>query len=97
MGGGIIDILDPTGQPKEQPTGLAPRVQGLGGRTLGLITNSWRSFDIMAGHFEEMAKDRYEVREVMRTINPDVSSPTPKDTLNVLVDKADAAIVGMGH
>ena len=33
----------------------------------------------------------------MRTINPDVSSPTPKDTLNVLVDKADAAIVGLGH
>ena len=97
MSGGIIDILDPTGQPKEQTTGLAPRVQGLGGGTLGLITNSWRSFDLVAGHFEEMAKDRYEVREVMRTINPDVSSPTPKDTLNMLVDKADAAIVGMGH
>ena len=97
MSGGIIDILAPTGQPKEQTTGLAPRVQGLGGGTLGLITNSWRSFDIVAGHFEEMAKDRYEVREVMRTINPDVSSPTPKDTLNMLVDKADAAIGGMGH
>ena len=51
----------------------------------------------MVGHFEEMARDRYEVREVMRTINPDVASALPKDTLNLLVDKADAAIVGMGH
>ena len=97
MAQGKISILDPTAPSNTQDSGLAPRVGGLGGGTLGLISNSWRSFDVVSNHIEQMAKERYEVREVMRTINPDVSSPTPKDTLNILIDKSDAAIVGMGH
>ncbi len=97
MTGKTIKILDPTARPKAEDTGLAPRVPGLGGNTLGIISNAWRSFDIMAGHFEETARDRYEVREVMRTVNPHLSSPIPEDTLNILVAGADAAIVGIGH
>ena len=92
-----IMILDPTASPKAGDMGLAPRVPGLGSRTMGIVSNVWRSFDTMAEHFEQEALDRYEVREVMRTVNAVVSSPLPEDSLRMLVSKADAAIVGMGH
>jgi hypothetical protein len=93
----MIKILDPTARTKVDDTGLAPRVSGLGGSTLGIVSNVWRSFDVIAEHLGEVSRDRYEVREVMRTINPHISSPITEDTLNMLVAKADAAIVGMGH
>ena len=92
-----VRILDPTAQSKTRDTGLSPRLDGLGGRSLGIISNAWRSFDAMAGFFQEMATDRYEVREVMRTVNPHLASATPEDTIVELVDRADAAVVGMGH
>jgi hypothetical protein len=97
MNGEMMKILDPTGRPRSRDTGLAPRAPSLGGSTLGVITNVWRSFDVVASHFEQIARERYEVGEIMRTINPDLSSPIPEDTLNVLVGRADVAIVGMGH
>ena len=97
MSGKMIKILDPTARPVAGDAGLAPRVVSLGGNTLGIVSNAWRSYDAMAKHFEEIAKDKYEIREVMRTINLDLSSPLSEDTLNALVAKADAAIVGIGH
>ena len=92
-----IKILDPTAPSRAAVAKMASRASGLGGSTLGIVSNLWRSFDIMAAHFEELAKDRYQVREVMRTINPNLANPILEDTLNALVAKSDAAIVGMGH
>lgn len=97
MSGSMIKILDPTAPLEAEETGLAPRMAGLGGKALGIHSDTWRSFDVMAGHFEEIAKEKYEIREVMRTINPNMSSPAPQDTFNMLVAKSDAAIVGLGH
>ena len=97
MSGKMVKILDPTARPSAEDAGLAPRVSSLGGHALGIVSNVWRSFDVIAGYFEEIAGDKYEVREVMRTMNPDLSSPIPEDTLNALVPRADSAIVGMGH
>ncbi|MCE2463443.1 MAG: hypothetical protein J4F46_05975 [Dehalococcoidia bacterium] len=97
MSGKIIKILDPTAHPMVGDVGLAPRVVSLGNNTLGVVSNAWRSYDVMANHFEEIAKDKYEIREVMRTVNLDLSGPLIEDRLNALVEKADAAIVGMGH
>ena len=97
MSGKMIKILDPTAHPVVGDAGLAPRVVSLGGNTLGVVSNAWRSYDVMANHFEEIAKDKYEIREVMRTVNLDLSGPLLEDRLNALVAKADAAIVGVGH
>ena len=93
----MIKILDPTAHPIVGDAGLAPRVASLGRNTLGVVSNAWRSYDVMANHFEEIAKDKYEIREVMRTINLDLSGPLPQDSLSALVAKVDAAIVGIGH
>jgi len=58
MSGKTTKILDPTAHPMVGDAGLAPRVVSLGNNTLGVVSNAWRSYDVMANHFEEIAKDK---------------------------------------
>ncbi len=92
-----MKISDPTARPVTGDTGLAPRLPVLEGHALGIVSNQWRSIDVMASHFERIAREMYQVREVIQAVNPDLFNPTPEDVLGGLVDRADAAIVGIGQ
>lgn len=93
----MIRILDPVATAREVKEGPAPRVAAIGGRSVGMLSNGWRSWDVMLGRLSEIAVEKYEAREVLSRKNPNASSATPKDTMEELVSEVDAAIVGIGH
>ena len=90
-------IVDPVSQPVSDDRGVAPRVDTLSGKALGFISNGWRSFDAIADQYSKVALEKYEVSEVVYRKNPSAASATPKDAIEELVSRTDAAVVGIGH
>lgn len=61
----LIEVLDPTEEgPKEART-LAPRLEDLNGRTAG-FRMQWTRFDVFMDRFEELFRERFAPREVLR-------------------------------
>ena len=96
MGMGTIRIFDPVSKPREQREKLAPRVSTISGKSFGIISNGWRSFDVMAARYAELAIEKHEARESVYRKNPSAASATPTAAMDAIAG-TDAAIVGIGH
>ena len=97
MSTATIRILDPVGQPKQRDTGVTARPATLSGKVLGLLSNGWRSFDLIAERYASVAQGRHEVRDVLMRQNPSAASATPKQSMEELIQGSDAIVVGVGH
>ena len=96
MGTSTIRILDPKSDSLREATAMTERAPTISGKTLGLLSNGWRSFDNILDHYTVIAKEKYEAGEVLARKNPNASSSTPRPTLEELAS-VDAAVVGIGH
>ena len=82
-----------SGAPKHT---LAPRLDTIAGKTIGLINNAWRSVDITYKVFHQILCEKYEVAEVIEKRKPSASTPMPQDAFDELATRADAVIVSLG-
>ncbi len=61
----LIEVLDPT---EEGPKGarlLAPRLEDVNGKTVG-FRMQWTRFDVFMDRFEELFRERFAPKEVLR-------------------------------
>lgn len=74
---------------------LAPRIDGLAGKTIGIVNNSWRCMNIIV---DEYAKVLYEsgVAEIIEK-KTTASQRLPVAQMDDLVATCDAVIVGIGN
>ena len=97
MAANTIRILDPFSPPRAAKGEAAARVGSMRGKTLGLLSNGWRSFDVMLAHIAGEAVQRQGVGAVVSRKNPNSASTTPKATMEELAANTDAVVVGVGH
>ena len=96
---GSIDILSPVALGPTESRPLAPRIDTLAGRVLGIrIDHAWRSWWYAADEIERLARTRLGVRDVV-VFDPESRIGRPEDESAKVVAFArtvDAAVVGLG-
>ncbi len=75
---------------------LAPRIDSLNGKVIGLLANGWRSLDYSYEEFKKLLEEKYEVAEVIIKRKPG-SSPLPIEELEDVAARADAVISALGN
>jgi hypothetical protein len=94
-----IDILSPVALGPAESKPLAPRVAGLGGRTLGIrIDHAWRSWWQAAAEIERLARELLGVRDVV-VFDPESRIGRPEEEsakVGAFARTVDAAVVGLG-
>ena len=94
-----IEVLDPTALGPQEYLQLAPGLQELRGRVLGLRADrTWRSFSVFTEVIRAAAPTRWGVREVV-DFDPGIRIGTTEEERRKVagfVRAVDAAIVGLG-
>ena len=93
---GVIKILEPVAALKEETGGHVALPGTLVGKTLGLLSNGWRSFDVLMREYEKLALDKHGVAKVINRRHWNASGPAPVEYIEELT-KSDVAFVGLGH
>ena len=75
---------------------LAPRLETLSGKTIGLINNDWISLDLTYEELQALLRGKHEVGDIIEKRKLK-SSPLPPADLKELAEKADAVISALGN
>lgn len=90
-----ITVLDPTPGTAKQPVALAPPLDTLDGRSVGLLDNGKFNVHAFLDHVEQILRDEYGVREVVRRRKPNQNAPVRPEMLADLT-ACDAVISAVG-
>lgn len=91
-----VELMDPRGSLQVGQTTRSPRLDGLDGKTLGLLNNGKPHFDLFLADLEKLLRAEYPSIEIVQRMKPVVPRPVPKDMFTELAQKCDAVITGIG-
>ena len=89
-------ILNPVAGPRAASGATMPLIDNLAGKTIGILSNHWKSMDRMAAHFAARLKEAYGVANVRFYDVPINGAMTDKVKAAAIAD-CDAAIVGLAN
>lgn len=92
----MITILDPTAPPPGDRVKLPEPLSRLEGSVLAVLTNRWKSMDLMAERFAQRLPADYGVADVVIETIP-VASAAPASVLDSVAARAHAAVVGLAN
>lgn len=92
---GNYTLLNPTSQSDVTEKYLAPRLESLDGKVLGLLDITKNGSDIFLDRVEELIQERYNIADVVRVKKPTFSRPAPVELLINLAEQADFVIEGL--
>ena len=99
MMSGNIELLIPAGEhsysPGQSKPRLAPRLDSMAGKTIGILSNSWQCMTVVTDEFRNLLMRDFGVKEVIRFDSP-LTLALPEHLMKDAVERCDAAIVGMG-
>ena len=90
-----LRVLDPTWEERAAGFALAPRLPGLEGATVGVISNGKKGTAPFFDHLAGLLRTRYGVADVVMRVKGSFSAPAERG----IVDEAaqwSAAIAGVG-
>jgi hypothetical protein len=90
-----IIVLDPTSASELSQRDLAPRLDSLAGRRVGLLDNRKANADTLFDLVEGILREKHGVESFVRRQKPDFSRPAPPEMLDDLRG-CDAVITGVG-
>ena len=93
---GQVTVYLPDVDQEDRKKRVAPRLDTLAGKTIGLLNNGWRSLDITYREFDRVLREKFEVSRVIEKRKAVPSRPMPEQDLKELIADADGVIVGLG-
>ena len=90
-----VTLLDPTSQGDVSAKFLAPRLDSLDGKVMGLLNITKNGSDIFLERVEELMRERFELADVIHVKKPTFSRPAPMDLLVNLAERADFVVEGL--
>ena len=90
-----VTLLDPTSQGDVSAKFLAPRLDRLDGKVMGLLDITKNGSDIFLERIEELMRDRFDLGDVIHVKKPTFSRPAPPELLAELAERADFVIEGL--
>ena len=93
-----MKICDPTGvtSKKRDCHASSPSMGGLAGKTVGILSNLWPSYEGMIVRFREQLVDEHQVSRVNYYEIPRTRAASD-ELLQRVASECDAAIVGLGN
>jgi len=91
----VIEYLDPV-SPNLDKKLYVPAVGALEGKTIGFLSNGWRSYNAMGEHIERVLRERFGIAAMRRYPIPTSCAPPP-GLLDQVAAECDAAVVGMAN
>jgi len=85
-------LLDPTDKVEREQKAFAPRLDTLAGKTIGLLDISKSKGAFFLDRVEEVLREQYGVKDVLRRMKPTVTRPAPAPLKAELTEKCDALI-----
>ncbi len=85
-------LLDPTDKVERAAKAFAPRLDTLAGKTIGLLDISKAKGSFFLDRVEEVLREQYGVKDVLRRMKPTVTRPAPAPLKAELTEKCDAVI-----
>lgn len=85
-------LLDPTDKVEREQRAFAPRLDALAGKTIGLLDISKSKGAFFLDRVEEVLREQYGVKDVLRRMKPTVTRPAPVPLKVELTEKCDALI-----
>ena len=85
-------LLDPTDKVERATKAFAPRLDTLAGKTIGLLDISKAKGAFFLDRVEEVLRERYGVKDVLRRMKPTVTRTAPEPLKAELREKCDAVI-----
>ena len=90
-----IEVLNPTGRTASLDLAIAPRVDDLNGKILGLIDNGKPNFDIFLSRVEELLSQKFRFADVIYAKKALTGMALDKDKMEKLVADCDVVVSGM--
>ena len=85
-------LLDPTDKVERSQRDFAPRLDSLAGTTIGLLDISKAKGAFFLDRVEEVLREEYGVKEVLRRMKPTVTRPASEPLRVELRERCDAVI-----
>ncbi|MEE9275094.1 MAG: hypothetical protein V3V62_07285 [bacterium] len=91
-----LGFVDPTaaGSAKEVP--LAPRLEDLSGKVVGVLDNTKEQADVILEAIGEALKERYGVKEVFFRRKEHYSKPAEDSMIEEMADACDTVVCALG-
>ena len=90
-----IILLNPTDQGGVSGKFLAPRLDELNGKVMGLLNISKNGSDIFLERVEELIREKFKVADVIHVTKPTFARPAPAEMITQLADQCDFVIEGL--
>ena len=91
---GEITVLSPLGINRQEAQAISPRVAGLKGLRLGMLSNSKPNVDNLFRMLRDTISEKFEVAEVINRSKPRASLPA--EGLESFAKEAQAVITAIG-
>src|SRR5439155_4726033 len=93
MSDGMINVYDPTAEPKTSGARLAPRVEDLRGKTIGVLDNGKANAGLLMTQVAELLKQQYGAANVIVRKKP-VAGPASPQVIADFTAQAAAVLAG---
>jgi hypothetical protein len=79
-----IILVNPFDERERVQAAVAPRLETLKGKTVGLLDISKPGGSFFLDHLERLLKERFQVKEVVRKTKPTFTKPAPEPLIQEL-------------
>jgi len=95
----MIEVLNPTASTMAVEMEIAPRVNDLNGKVIGLLNNGKPNFAIFLSRVEELLSQRFKFAEVVHVdkalAGGGVAAPLPSGAMEEFAAKCEVVVNGM--
>ena len=95
----MIEVLDPTARTMTVELEIAPRVDDLNGKVIGLLNNGKPNFAIFLSRVEELLSQRFKFAEIVHVdkalAGSGVAGPLPADEMEKFAARCEVVVNGM--
>ena len=91
-----LRALEPTVEPDPIVTRLAPRLDTLDGKVVGLLANGKRNGDQLLEQVAAALAEQFSLKDVRRWAKPNVTRPAPEPIFLDMVEQVDLVITAIG-
>lgn len=92
----VMVVLDPRSWPKAERRGLSPRLDGLEGKTIGVLNNGHANAEPPLTAMVEIIKERFPTAQILMRSKPSQRNRAPEEEMQELAEKCDAVLIGVG-
>ena len=92
---GNVNLLNPLDDGGISAKYLAPRLETLSGKTMGLLSIGKNGSDVFLQRVEELVCEKFDVADVVRFNKPTFTRPAPEELINQLANQCDFIVEGL--